>query len=148
MPSLNLKIPRLSDQSESLKTDMKDCVAQGECSVHCGLPSTCSHIQMSSHSPPGATFIIETISSPSKRCRDIRDDIKGGLQRTVCLCFLAVPHYYLLKRQWWRSTLHVVWQWAYLSGREREREREKKHHMINDAYSVWLSGAEKASRWG
>ena len=76
---------------------MKDSGTQGDCSVtsvHCGLPSTCSHVQMSLSIPWEPHSLWKQFSAPPNAARDICDNIKG-LQRLGFICFLVMPHYYL-----------------------------------------------------
>lgn len=133
--------PTLSDQRKHLKHKMS--VTQGNrsvTSVHRGLPSTCSHIQMSLSFPREPHSLWKQFPGPKNGSEISEPDNATEASNTGCICFLVVPRCYTIVKD---SDLEA--HGMFLPQQfDREREREE-NHMINDAYSVWLSGAEKAS---
>lgn len=111
------------------------------------LPSTCSYIQMSLLAPWEVHSLWKTIFSPSDWCRDIQDSIKG-LQRGM-ICLHIMPHYQSISNPPLPTKDSEAKACVYLSQRfDRVKHSERKsvsekHHIINDAYSVWLVKGEK-----
>lgn len=144
MPSLNLRIPRL--WSEWVFKDRHERLHSPGgllCTLWASLYML-SHPDVLSF-PPGSHIHYWNNFQPLQTVPRYPRWHKGGASKDwfsvfPCSATLLSPQKTVVEK-------HIACGLT-MSLSFRERERERKHHMINDAYSVWLSGAEKASQWG